>query len=72
MSEQEPEATYSEQDLDTVVVDAAISADLDAPADDAVTDDSANDAAVAEEATVAEQGEDAHVDATEDDGTRRG
>lgn len=31
MSEQEPEATYSEQDQDTVVADAAISADLDAP-----------------------------------------
>ncbi|WP_186760392.1 transcription termination/antitermination protein NusG [Arthrobacter alpinus] len=30
MSEQEPEATYSEQDLDTVVADTAISADLDA------------------------------------------
>jgi len=33
VSEQEPEATYSEQDLDTVVADAAISADLDAPED---------------------------------------
>ena len=30
MSELEPEATYSEQDQDTVVADAAINADLDA------------------------------------------
>lgn len=43
MSEQEPEATYSEQDLDTVVADTAISADLDAP--EAVdSDDSATSA----------------------------
>ena len=43
MSEQEPEATYSEQDLDTVVADTAISADLDAP--EAVdSDDSATTA----------------------------
>ncbi|WP_287931040.1 transcription termination/antitermination protein NusG [Arthrobacter sp.] len=44
MSEQEPEATYSEQDLDTVVADAAISADLDASTDDAVAADSAEGA----------------------------
>lgn len=52
MSEQEPEATYSEQDQDTVVADAAISADLDASTDDAVTADPADGAgpAVAEEA----------------------
>ena len=52
MSEQEPEATYSEQDQDTVVADAAISADLDASTDDAVTADPAAGAgpAVAEEA----------------------
>lgn len=40
MSEQEPETTFSEQDQDTVVVDAAISADLDAPVEDVVADDS--------------------------------
>jgi transcriptional antiterminator NusG len=52
VSEQEPEATYSEQDQDTVVADAAISADLDASTDDAVTADPADGAgpAVAEEA----------------------
>lgn len=39
MSELEPEATNSEQDQDTVVADAAISADLAAPADDVATDE---------------------------------
>lgn len=34
MSELEPEATYSEQDQDTVVADAAINADLDAVGED--------------------------------------
>ncbi len=42
MSELEPEATYSEQDQDTVVADAAVNADLDAVAEDV--------AAVADEA----------------------
>ncbi|RAN77584.1 transcription termination/antitermination factor NusG [Bacillus sp. SRB_336] len=55
MSEQEPEATYSEQDLDTVVADAAISADLDASTDDAVAADAAEgaDTVAGEEADVA-------------------
>ncbi|MEV8145706.1 transcription termination/antitermination protein NusG [Specibacter sp. NPDC078709] len=51
MSELEPEATYSEQDQDTVVADAAINADLDAV--DAETD-----------AETAEAEVDAETDAT--------
>lgn len=51
MSELEPEATYSEQDQDTVVADAAINADLDAVDDaaDAQTEAAVVDADVTEE-----------------------
>ncbi|MCQ9164577.1 transcription termination/antitermination protein NusG [Arthrobacter sp. STN4] len=58
MSEQEPEATYSEQDQDTVVADAAISADLDASMDDAAAADpaEATDTPAAEEAAESEDG----------------
>ncbi|PYI67289.1 transcription termination/antitermination factor NusG [Arthrobacter livingstonensis] len=67
MSEQEPEATYSEQDQDTVVADAAISADLDAPADDA---EAGTDTAVGEEvAESADADENADIDAGEDAAT---
>lgn len=54
MSELEPEATYSEQDQDTVVADAAINADLDAV--DAETDAETTEAEVDAEtdATTAE------------------
>ncbi|MDO5752278.1 transcription termination/antitermination protein NusG [Arthrobacter sp.] len=51
MSELEPEATYSEQDQDTVVADAAINADLDAVAEESEV---AEDAAEAVEPDVAE------------------
>ena len=51
MSELEPEATYSEQDQDTVVADAAINADLDAVAEESEV---AQDAAEAVEPEVAE------------------
>ncbi|WP_207343505.1 transcription termination/antitermination protein NusG [Arthrobacter sp. E3] len=51
MSELEPEATYSEQDQDTVVADAAINADLDAVAEESEV---AEDAAEAVEADVVE------------------
>ncbi|POH56935.1 transcription termination/antitermination protein NusG [Arthrobacter glacialis] len=51
MSELEPKATYSEQDQDTVVADAAINADLDAVDDaaDAQTEAAVVDADVTEE-----------------------
>jgi transcriptional antiterminator NusG len=49
VSDQEPEATYSEQDLDTVVADAAISADLDAPEDTVSVEEPVTDEADAEE-----------------------
>ncbi|WP_425859949.1 transcription termination/antitermination protein NusG [Arthrobacter sp. TWP1-1] len=49
MSELEPEATYSEQDQDTVVADAAINADLDASDDNVEAEE-----AVAAEAEVAD------------------
>ncbi|ALE07044.1 transcription termination factor NusG [Arthrobacter sp. ERGS1:01] len=68
MSEQEPEATYSEQDLDTVVADAAISADLDAPEDvdapeaEELEDDVDSDEAVEEDAVEEEAGDDAEAE----------
>lgn len=51
MSELEPEATYSEQDQDTVVADAAINADLDAVDDaaDAPTEAAEDEAEVTDE-----------------------
>ncbi|MGA7206673.1 MAG: transcription termination/antitermination protein NusG [Specibacter sp.] len=67
MSDQEPEATYSEQDLDTVVADAAISADLDAAEDTASEEAPVADAEVADDvdapAADAEAAEDAEATA---------
>ncbi|MDQ0277644.1 transcriptional antiterminator NusG [Arthrobacter silviterrae] len=63
MSEQEPEANYSEPEQDTVVADAAISADLDAPEADAAAVETEPATVVDAEPATAEGDEAAEADA---------
>jgi transcription termination/antitermination protein NusG len=63
VSEQEPEANFSEPEQDTVVADAAISADLDAPEADAAAVETEPAAAVDAEPATAEGDEASEADA---------